>query len=430
MGEKDEGNSKKSLPINQLKGKRTVLKTRITKNLKAASDSDNWNTILAHFDTVKNTIDQIKELQETIIETLLGTEEQTKVQEEIELFENYLSRVIADCAVVQDKIDGLSVPDEDPTPPTPLPEALGLKLPKLQLDRFSDNDKDPFAFSIFWSSFSKALEPFSNLTNAQRFLILRVNLFGRALSMIEHLSVNEDSYIQAVELLKGEFYCEDKLIDLTFGKLLDVSPLKNLSEVQLFATDLRFKLVEMEKFDLDFSQRSGKLFLSKLVRQKLPRFFLMELCRKTNNSYPSFSEFLENCNELIALLTVDKSSAWQSKESRAAASVSKTNVFTSKSADSSSSRSQNLSFNKIGHSEQSKGNNSSFSARNCRFCFENHYSSSCKKYPTFESRLAKIQRDGRCTKCLAKNHKANDCPFNSFRPCKFCSKTGHLELKM
>ena len=106
----------------------------------------------------------------------------------------------------------------------------------------------------------------------------------------------------------------------------------------------------MQKLKLDFvNQCIGKLLLRKLVRQTLSRSFLMELCSNISNSYPTFCDFLENCNELIVQLTVQKSSGVGVARECQPTALGKHGKSSSSSTGDSSSKSQIFSStNKLG----------------------------------------------------------------------------------
>ena len=207
----------------------------------------------------------------------------------------------------------------------------------------------------------------------------------------------------------------------SLGKLLSMSSLKDLSEVNKFATDLRFKLVELSKLDVDFQDTSsGGLFLSQLVRSKLPPFYLRELCRKTDSSYPSYTDFLDKSSELTALLNISTAASHGTKSSE---------HKSYKPTDRPTASHSKPVFNKPFKSSNPKEAESSQAfTRKCKFCEESHASTYCRRFPTLESRLAKLRSESRCTKCTQKGHSASNCAFDKFRPCKHCNNDGHLDF--
>ena len=119
-----------------------------------------------------------------------------------------------------------------------------------------------------------------------------------------------DGFECAWQLLLKEFYNVEGLIDRTLGHLIDQTMLTSISEVKAFVTSLRFKLVELQKFGLNFFEKtSGNVLLSKILRDKLPKFFLIELSRKSAKAFPTLTDFLKHASDLIKILTVSSNLA-------------------------------------------------------------------------------------------------------------------------
>ena len=57
--------------------------------------------------------------------------------------------------------------------------------------------------------------------------------------------------------------------------------------------------------------------MSKIIIKKLPSFYMRELNRKINCSYPTISQLLENSSELIKLLRLGRNAAKNTKSSLA-----------------------------------------------------------------------------------------------------------------
>ncbi|MCP3667441.1 MAG: DUF1759 domain-containing protein, partial [Gammaproteobacteria bacterium] len=106
------------------------------------------------------------------------------------------------------RITGPGIPAA--VPPTRNPEVvhvpgnqmIDLKLPKFQMTSF---DGDASKWTSFWDVFNSSIHSRPNLTNALKFTYLKGFLTGKAAKAIEGITVSNDNYMEAVQILHDRF---------------------------------------------------------------------------------------------------------------------------------------------------------------------------------------------------------------------------------
>ena len=76
------------------------------------------------------------------------------------------------------------------------------KLPKLRLDSFAGN---PVHWHSFWDSFQSAVHNKSKPMDVDKFSYLRSLLEGPAAASIAGLTLTNENYVKAIEMLKDRF---------------------------------------------------------------------------------------------------------------------------------------------------------------------------------------------------------------------------------
>ena len=254
-----------------------------------------------------------------------------------------------------------------------------LNLPKLILPRFSGK---LIEWISFWDIFRSTVHE-AEIDNVRKFYYLRGQLDGPAKSLIEGFSIDDDSYQQAVELLK-----------ITYG---NTEQLKIAHVIALMEVEApRFNADELSKFrsDIECHTRSLKTLGTTLdevmviiMRQKLP------------------------------LAILDKVRSFDLEQF-------KTSLGTEIS---------NLQLSSVTHtdikpvSEQSKGTMSMVISKKatkkgmrCKLCDKEHRWFKCNKYPTPLQKVNRAKHLKLCTGCLGNDHQGK-CTAGFLRPCRRCT---------
>ena len=301
-------------------------------------------------------------------------------------------------------------------------KTVKLPLPPITLESFENNSSDPFAYFTFKKTFLNALAGIPNLTNAQKLIYLKNFIKGEALSTVEHVTVNNDGFKTAFDLLDFNFLNKEEIRDRTIDTILSLSEAKSLKEVETLIRAVNSKLHDLKSLNLDLLEvnSAGLVLVSKIVCNKLPRHFLIELFRETGTSYPSFNVLIQVYQSILTRLQVnikDNSSKGQDNQ----VNISSSNKGAKPKMVNKSSNEKPTSYNK---SSEAK-----VKSWKCRFCGSpEHTTVNCEVHPSIDARIKLADQKGWCTKCLSGKHNTDSCPGKSASlpfKCYRCKKAEH-----
>ena len=301
-------------------------------------------------------------------------------------------------------------------------KTVKLPLPPITLESFENNSSDPFAYFTFKKTFLNALAGIPNLTNAQKLIYLKNFVKGEALSTVEHVTVNDDGFKTAFDLLDFNFLNKEEIRDRTIDTILSLSEAKSLKEVETLIRAVNSKLHDLKSLKLDLLEvnSAGLVLVSKIVCNKLPRHFLIELFRETGTNYPSFNLLLQVYQSILTRLQVnikDNSSKGQDNQ-----------VNISSSNKGAKPKMVNKSSNEKPTSDN-KSNEAKVKSSKCRFCGSpEHTTVNCEVHPSVDVRIKLADQKGWCTKCLSGKHNTDSCPGKSASlpfKCYRCKKAEH-----
>ena len=241
---------------------------------------------------------------------------------------------------------------------------------------------------------------------------------GFPAQLIKHLSISDDNYTVALDLLKAEFLDVDYIKSQIFTEILEykLSADLDLESVRAFFTHIRANLSELNSsHGLDFlcPNTPGSELLSHVVFQKLPSLLKRELIRIGKTNYPKIDFVLENIADVIRSLECTL--------------VPKTCV-------------QKLSSDKYVPPFKRNNNNvtrlRNFHMRvetkkvfKCNLCSSNsHGLNNCPNHCSVENKLKICKSKYLCSLCASPRHNSASCKGNngSFRPCIYCNKRTHF----
>ena len=156
-------------------------------------------------------------------------------------------------------------------------------LPPITLESFENNSGDPFSYFTLMKTFLNALAGIPNLTNAQKLIYLKNFMKGEALNTIESITVNDEGFKTAFDLLDFNFLNKEEIRDRTLDTILSLSEAKSLKEVETLIRTVNSKLHDLLSLNLDLLEINpgGHVLVSKIVCNKLIRHFLIELFRES-----------------------------------------------------------------------------------------------------------------------------------------------------
>ena len=213
-------------------------------------------------------------------------------------------------------------------------------------------------------------------------------------------------------MLDFNFLNKEEIRDRTLEEILSPSEAKSLKEVESLIRAVNSKLHDLKCLNLDLleSNSAGLVLVSKIICNKLPRHFLIELFRETGTNYPSFNQVLQVYQSILTRLKV-----------KCKDNGSKANGNDKGAKPKMVNKSSNNSDNKPGEAK--------VKSSKCRFCGSpEHTTINCDAYPSVEARVNLADKKGWCTKCLSGKHLLDSCPWKSASlpfNCYKCKKAEH-----
>ena len=297
--------------VNKPERRQAYIKGIITSNLKrleslvepvGAGSVASENLV---FSLITDIVDKLKTIEE-FTEIICLELSDKEMQDEVEKNCSYVFDVRTKISKYKDLYPSkfsdshVSVREEN-TPSVKLP------LPPINLDTFENNHSNPFAYFTFKKTFYNALAGIPNLTNAQKLIYLKNFVKGEALNVIEGIAVDDKGFKTAFDLLDFNFLNVEEIRDRTLDSVLSFNEARSLKEVEFLIRNVNIKLHDLKSLNLDLLEdnSAGLLLLSKIVCNKLPRHFLIELFRETKSNYPNFNQILKVYQSVLARLRVN-----------------------------------------------------------------------------------------------------------------------------
>ena len=414
--------------------KRAVFKRKITQVIKYLTELKNLDTLTKmEFEDqeflIKNYLSQIHGIDQEICDSLCNVEQEDILTSEINAQTSYHTHILAVLSTFKTEFEreanstllsaNTTVTAEDKT------AVFEVRPPPLQCGNFSGDEVDKFAFSNFLHQFNNVIDCKKSLSNSAKLAHLRGYLRGYAFTVIKHLTISDQNYTVALELLKTEFLDIPFLIDEALKKLLKLSP-KNetdYKETKVYINEVRSLLFELKNLGIDLmlSTSAGCTLASHIVFRKLPAAVRKELTRCANTNYPTLENIFTLYNEIIRNLQSNSQQRTyverNNKESRPV----------SKPAGFGVSTLQNFKTN----IETTVKNNNQGPYKACKFCSTSGHSMlKCSKFSDYPSRISRCKALGICFRCTSSKHKVDAClgkqnklPFQ----CRRCNSNSHIE---
>ena len=299
----------------------------------------------------------------------------------------------------------------DPQVDRSQPVAFDLKLPHMNCDSFSGEDKDVLKFTEFLNKFNNLIGHRTTLSDSVKLTYLKSYLTGYASKVIDYLPISDSNYEEALNILKAEFLNVPEVVNSLFQKLLSaqIKPDKQFRSTKIFLNDMRSILHDLKSHDRDLLGHPPTAeFIGSLLFNKLPDQFRIELVRKLDNNYPKYDDIMNNYREIINTLNLrPKFEPNKEKLSKSVVNLSNT------STDSS---------DKIEKAEPKFSN-----SIKCKFCsLSNHRMLSCFKYATHAARVKRCKELKLCSHCTSSKHDSTACNKSLDFECLICKSKSHI----
>ena len=303
-------------------------------------------------------------------------------------------------------------------------------IPKMNLPSFSGKSAD---FLSFWNQFSAAIGNISSLSDAVKLSYLKSCLAGPSLATIESLPLTDDSYGQAVQLLKNKFDNKEEIIRSLYQAIRNLPTVRkgeNFNEDFATLTDnLESILIQFRQHNSDFNNPSILMD----IECKLPDFVLEEVYKTKEQLAGHWTtEDLKECLKNIrkrreeinavhpSIPTPQSPNVQQSPPLRLDTPVSNRNSLPFNRSLPTRNLQQIPPLTLSALALQQNHVNPGF-RHPCLFCNDfGHITTYCEKFPDYNSRISRLNELKLCSRCLKPNHNFKNCPIPS--QCKNCNK--------
>ena len=364
----------------------------------------------------------LKEKLDTLIkldDEIFVRSEDKDIDAEIQQSEDYKSRIYEALVAITDKlkkeVEVTKKPTEEPSVVAPVvipkEKSLTVKLPKLQIKKFTGNAVE---WQAFWDSFDSSVNKQKGLAKVEKFCYLRNLLEGVPYTTIAGFALTDSNYDEAVKLLKERYGRREMIVNSHMDSLANITPVTlatDIAEVRLFYEQVETHIRALDA--LDISMDNYGALLTALLLKKLPDDIRLEISRKIDPETGTL-----NLKSLLKMLKTEIVARERVSE------IDKEMNQLSKKRDTAqvkgytSSRKLPVSSAALITSEKN-GSRKPF----CLFCNKAHYSANCKIVNNLKDRKLQLKKLGRFFRCTQKGHLSKHC--KNTISCHICSGNHH-----
>lgn len=271
-----------------------------------------------------------------------------------------------------------------------------VKLPKLTLPKFRG---EVTQWRTFWDSFNSAIHTNSYLSNIDKFNHLKSLLEGQASRAVQGLTLSENNYQSAVDILHQRFGKTQHIISTHMDELLKIPECSGdkASQLRFVYDKISINVRGLEALGVNSSQY-GSLLIP-VVMSKLR----IQIARNTIQEVWEISDLLNVIQKEVEAreisesikATIEKPKKQPSKPSTAAALLA-------------------------------NGNRQPGGQINCVYCSGNHYSASCDSVSESRARVEILRKERRCFVCLRTGHRSIQCAQQ--KSCRRCHGRHHQSI--
>jgi hypothetical protein len=293
------------------------------------------------------------------------------------------------------------------------------KLPKLELPKFKG---ELTKFRSFWDSYDSAVHKNSQLSTIDKFNYLYSLLEGPALRSIQGLSLTEENYKSAVDMLNQRFGNQQQVISAHMDELLKIPVCSGDKPSQLrFVYDkISVSVRGLEALGVASSQY-GSLLIP-IIMSKLPAEIRLHIARNTVDEVWNITDLLEVMRKEVEARELSenvrtRSGEIDNRKSENGNEIDNFRNFNQRNKNKYQASAANL-FVKDDESNETKPK--------CVYCGEFHFSASCTHVKDPSKRKDILTRDKRCYLCLRTGHITRDCKKQ--QNCRWCAGRHHQSI--
>ena len=355
--------------------------------------------------SLKGKLSVLEDLDKSILELV----EKGNIDKEIEESEGIKDEIHLNLLKMDSLLKELKTPAQpsEHSPVSTTSQATGsmshsTKLPKLVLKKFSG---DPKTWQEWWDSFKVAVHE-NGISDVEKFNHLRSLVEGAAYATIAGLSLTEENYKTAIDLLHERFAQKQIIINSHMdAKLNSVSTMADIKKIRQIYDQVEIHVRGLQAQGVDSAQY-GTLLIP-IMMAKIPEDLRLILSRQFCGDNWNLDELLRAFKtELEARERCASSSVGtSSRTNQVHSSLSK---WKGEEAERNPTAAALASFNR---------------KINCTYCHKSHPSVRCNVITDVKAKKSLLLKQGRCFICLKKSHIAPDCQ-NTTR-CFKCQGQNH-----
>lgn len=287
-----------------------------------------------------------------------------------------------------------------------------LRLPRLELPTFSGKYEEWLPFNnLFTSSVHKK----TNLEPVQKLHYLMKSVTGDAYNQIKNLSLTNENYQKARDILEEQFDHKRKIAHTYMKKMLEQQPLQNenANDLRDFISTVKDCMISLENLGLPVDKWDYVLLYN--LQSKIPQTTNMKWEEELGASrdIPKFNKFLEFLESRFRTLEMIEIPPTESKPHQKAFHTQSTANSSTSTVKKTQSTTERQDFRK-----------------ECGICGKEHATARCKTFlnntPENRRELAEIHK--LCFNCLGSSHSISVC--YSTKACSYCQQQHHTLLHL
>lgn len=384
--------------MEKLKKKRTACRGWVTRTSQALSEVLAQPTpTLSEMEYAIQEFDKRLAKLDEVQEELEGEVEVEELDQELDEAHAFRQESMKPRLLAEDKIRKLAAaaPGGSPVPSSVSgsqdSEAVNVKLPKLELPKFSGEITQ---WQSFWDQFNSHINA-TNLPVISKFTYLLSLLEGDAKSVVKGLAHTSENYQVACDLLKDRYGKPERIIFAHVQALLcghvnlNQNGTKSVAQLWKLRDEILTHIRSLEA--LGVSGKQWEVFLTPIIPSRLPNELRLEWARDGDGHESDLEWLLQFLHKEISRL--ERSEAFKGKKSisdeRKESKGSKEKVYSAAALHASSKQESSL----------------------CSFCSKRHKSENCFAVLKLDGkeRGEKIKGLSLCFKCLNSGHMSREC---------------------
>ena len=391
-GEVDQSKLDRLTTLNKLLNEKLALVIKLDSEILEECDIKDIGKDIEESEEIKSRVYETKNK----IEQLFAKKHQAKTSNE--------SPVSVSTEITTESVIEHSSPETNPVSMPMAQFVQKTRLPKLSLPRFNG---EITKFRTFWDSFQSAVDNNPNLTPIDKFNYLYSLLEGPGLHAIQGLTITEDNYKSAVEILHLRFGRTQQVIAAHMDELLKLPTCSGskATSLRLIYDKVSVNVRGLEAVGVKADQYESLLI--PVIMSKLPEEVRIQIARNTSKDVWEIGELLNviqkevEAREVCENIPINASNLNKKYNGPGARDLGSAKALVASES----------------------GLKNKFPIR-CAFCQKPHYSASCEEVRDVSKRKEILKLDNRCFVCLRKGHIMKQCD----KKCRRCQGLHHQSI--